>query len=88
MSNHCAAGGMNRMLAGAAVVLLSSATSAKAQPGWVQSHQKISNTEGGFTVADLPVRAWRDDDEGGRPPKQTLNPRLPFQGAQNNVRKT
>ena len=47
--NHSAAGGMNRVLAGAAVVLLSSATSAQAQPGWVLSHQKISDTEGGFT---------------------------------------
>ena len=37
---------MNRVLAGAAVVLLSSAGSAQAQPGTVQSHQKISSTQG------------------------------------------
>ena len=47
--NHSAAGGMIRVLAGAAVVLLSSAGSAVAQPGWVLAHQKISDTEGGFT---------------------------------------
>ncbi len=40
---------MNRVLAGAAVFLVSSAGSAVAQPGWVLSHQKISDTEGGFT---------------------------------------
>ncbi|MCH8343183.1 MAG: FG-GAP repeat protein, partial [Planctomycetes bacterium] len=45
--NHSAAGGMNRVLAGAAVVLVWSAGSAQAQPGWVLSHQKISATEGG-----------------------------------------
>ncbi len=47
--NHSAAGGMNRVLAGAAVVLLWSAGSAHAQPGTVLSHQKISDTEGDFT---------------------------------------
>ncbi|MEE9130967.1 MAG: integrin alpha [Phycisphaerales bacterium] len=40
---------MYRLFAGAAVVLASSAGSAQAQPGWVLSHQKISDTEGGFT---------------------------------------
>ncbi len=33
----------------AAIVLLSTASDAWAQPGWVLSHQKISSTEGGFT---------------------------------------
>ena len=47
--NHSAAGGMNRVLASAAVVLASSAGSALAQPGTVLSHQKISDTQGGFT---------------------------------------
>ncbi|MCH8344207.1 MAG: FG-GAP repeat protein [Planctomycetes bacterium] len=45
--NHSAAGGMNRVLAGAAVALLWSAGSALAQPGTVLSHQKISSTQGG-----------------------------------------
>ncbi|MCH8345268.1 MAG: FG-GAP repeat protein [Planctomycetes bacterium] len=40
---------MYRVLAGAAVVLVLSAGSALAQPGWVLSHQKIDDTEGGFT---------------------------------------
>ncbi len=40
---------MNRVLAGAAVVLVLSAGSAQAQPGTVLSHQKISDTAGGFT---------------------------------------
>ena len=40
---------MYRVLAGAAVVLVLSAGSAQAQPGTVLSHQKISDTEGGFT---------------------------------------
>ena len=33
----------------AAALVLSAAQPAAAQPGWVLSHQKISNTEGGFT---------------------------------------
>ena len=38
-----------QVLTGAAVVLLFSAGSAVAQPGWILSHQKISDTQGGFT---------------------------------------
>ncbi|MCZ6612923.1 MAG: hypothetical protein O6941_09835, partial [Planctomycetota bacterium] len=37
-----------QVLTGAAVVLLFSAGSAVAQPGWILSHQKISDTQGGF----------------------------------------
>ncbi|MCH8343938.1 MAG: FG-GAP repeat protein [Planctomycetes bacterium] len=58
--NHSAAGGMNRVLAVAAVVLVSSAGSAQAQPGWVLSHHKISSTSG-----DLPLGALDDDDRFG-----------------------
>ncbi len=80
---------MNRVLAGAAVVLavaVMNGQRAQAQPGTVLSHQKISATEGGFTgildngdvfhsvaslgdldgdgMGDLAVGARRDDDGG------------------------
>ena len=58
--NLSAAGGTNRVLTGAAVVLVWSAGSALAQPGWVLSHQKISDTQGGFTgeLNDSDLFGW------------------------------
>ncbi len=44
----------------AAIVQASTASDAWAQPGWVLSHQKISDTEGGFTgtLNDMDLFGW------------------------------
>ncbi|MCH8345154.1 MAG: FG-GAP repeat protein [Planctomycetes bacterium] len=59
---------------GTSLLAVAFAGPALAQPGWVLSHQKISDTQGGFTgtlgdldgdgVGDLAVGAHADDDGG------------------------